>query len=127
MMDIRPIRCEADYDWALGEIEPYFISQPSPDSPDADRFDILAALIAVYEHQHWAIEAPDPVAAIEHWMEIHGYSQSDLAAVIGSRSRASELLRRKRALTMTMANQLHQQWDIPAAILIQPYALDQAA
>lgn len=126
-MDIRPIRSEADYDWALAEIAPYFDNQPQVNSPEADRFDILAALIEVYETQQWSIEAPDPIAAIEHWMALHNYSQSDLALVVGSRSRASELLCRKRALTMTMVNQLHQLWKIPAAILIQPYALKQAA
>jgi HTH-type transcriptional regulator / antitoxin HigA len=126
-MDIRPIRSEADYDWALTEIEPYFIDQPALHSAEADRFDILAALIAAYENEQWPIEVPDPIAAIEHWMELYGYSQADLATVVGSRSRASELLRRKRALTLTMAQQLHNQWDIPAAILIQPCRLDRAA
>lgn len=126
-MDIRPIRSEADYDWALGEIASYFDNQPQLNGPEADRFDILAALIEIYELQHWPIEALDPIAAIEHWMAIHNYSQRDLALVVGSRSRASELLCRKRALTLTMANQLHRQWNIPAAILIQPYALKQAA
>jgi HTH-type transcriptional regulator / antitoxin HigA len=126
-MDIRPVRSEADYDWALAEIEPYFLNQPSPGSHEADRFDILSALIEVYENQQWPVEAPDPVAAIEHWMALYGYSQADLVNVIGSRSRASEILRRKRALTMTMANALHAQWGMPASILIQPYVVRMAA
>ena len=126
-MDIRPVRTEADYNWALTEIEPYFLNEPKSCSADADRFDVLAALIAAYEDQHWAIETPEPIAAIQHWMDIHGYTQSDLATLIGSRSRASEVLKRKRPLTMAMANALHREWNIPAEILIKPYPLALAA
>jgi HTH-type transcriptional regulator/antitoxin HigA len=126
-MDIRPIRSEADYDWALAEIERYFDDEPAPGTPDADRFDVLAALLQAYEDRVWPIAAPDPVSAISHWMEMHGHSQSDLARLLGSRSRASELLNRKRPLTMAMAYSLHQQWKIPAEILIQPLQLATAA
>ena len=65
MMDIRSIKTEADYDWALKEIEPYFAHEPIPGTPEADRFDVLATLIEAYEAKHWHIEAPDPVAAIQ--------------------------------------------------------------
>jgi HTH-type transcriptional regulator / antitoxin HigA len=119
-MDIRPIRNEADYDWALAEIERYFDDEPNPGSPEADRFDVLFALVEAYEDKHWQIESPEPVAAIKHWMDLHGYCQSDLAALLGSRSRASEVLNRKRPLTLGMAYALHKGWKIPAEILIQP-------
>jgi len=56
-MNIRPIRTEADYDWALGEIEPYFAYEPAPGTPEAERFDALATLIEAYEARAWAIEA----------------------------------------------------------------------
>ncbi len=120
MMDVRPIRSEADYDWALGELEAYFADEPLPGTPEADRFDVLSALVGAYEDEHWSIDAPDPVAAIRHWMELHGLSQSDLAKVLGSRSRASEVLNRKRPLTLAMAFALHQHWKMPADILIRP-------
>jgi HTH-type transcriptional regulator / antitoxin HigA len=126
-MDVRPVRTEADYDWALAEIAPYFDQQPVVGSAAADRFDVLAALIESYENRHWPIDAPDPVSAIRQWMDEHGFDQADLGRVLGSRSRASEILRRKRPITLAMAHILNTEWGIPADILIQPYALDQAA
>ena len=119
-MDIRPLRTEADYDWALAEIEPYFIDPPPYGTPAAARFDVLAALIESYEAHHWPIEPPDPVAAIQARMELSGYSQADLAKLLGSRSRASEILARRRGLTMEQAYRLHREWHIPAEALLQP-------
>jgi HTH-type transcriptional regulator / antitoxin HigA len=123
-MDIRPLRSEADYDAALSDIEQYFEAEPQPGSPEADRFDLLALVIADYEAKHWAIDPPDPVEAIKHRMEQAGYRQHDLAVLLGSRSRASEILLRKRALTLDMAWKLNREWGIPAEALIQPYALN---
>jgi HTH-type transcriptional regulator/antitoxin HigA len=91
-MEIRPIRSEADYDAALKEIEQYFEQEPELGSPEADRFDVLAALIGAYEQQHWPIEATDAVTAIREVMAFRHYTQSDLAILLGSRSRASESL-----------------------------------
>jgi HTH-type transcriptional regulator / antitoxin HigA len=122
-MEIRAIRNEADYDWALAEIEAYFIDQPAPGSPEADRFDVLAALVKVYEDQHHPIEAPDPVETIRQWMALRDLRQSDLATLLGSKSRASEILSRKRPLTMDMVHKLNRNWGIPADALIAPYTL----
>jgi HTH-type transcriptional regulator/antitoxin HigA len=119
-MDIRPLRSEADYDWALAEIEPYFAHPPALGTTDAARFDVLAALIENYEAKHWPIEAPDPVEAIRARMQQAGYTQADLAALLGSRSRASEILARRRGLTMEQAYRLHREWHIPAEALIRP-------
>ncbi|MCK8786734.1 XRE family transcriptional regulator [Roseomonas sp. NAR14] len=119
-MDIRPLRTEADYDWALREVESYFDNEPEPGTPEADRFDVLSSLIEAYEAKVWPIEAPDPVDAIRARMEDAGYSQTDLAVLLGSRSRASEILARKRGLTMEQAYKLHTEWRIPAEALIQP-------
>lgn len=119
-MDIRPLRCEADYDWALAEIAPCFEKEPARGTAAADRFDVLAALIAEYEARHWPIEPPDPVAAIRARMEQAGYTQADLARLLGSRSRASEILARRRGLTLDQARRLHEVWRIPAEALIQP-------
>lgn len=123
-MDIRPIRTEEDYDWALGEIETYFVDVPEPGTPAADRFDVLADLIEVYENSHWPIEPIDPVQAIQYRMRLTGLTQSDLARVVGSRSRASEILRRKRPLSLPMIQRLNKEWGIPADILVAPYHLD---
>jgi HTH-type transcriptional regulator/antitoxin HigA len=117
-MNVRPIRTEADYEAALADIEPFFENEPELGSAEADRFDVLAALIADYERKHWRVEAPDAVTAILEVMAQQGYQQRDLAEVIGSRSRASEILRRKRRLTMDQARTLHERWHIPAESLL---------
>jgi HTH-type transcriptional regulator/antitoxin HigA len=119
-MDIRPVRTEADYDWALAEIDPYFTNPPPVGTAEAERFDVLAALIESYEAHHWPIEPPDPVDAIRARMELSDYSQADLARLLGSRSRASEILSRRRGLTMEQAYRLHREWNIPAEALLQP-------
>lgn len=124
MRNIRAIRNEADYEWALTEIARYFESQPALGTAAADRFDVLASLIETYEAKHWPIEPADPVEAIEYRMEISGYTQKDLSELIGSRSRASEILKRKRPLTMQMAHKLSVEWNIPAEVLLKPYHLD---
>jgi len=124
MRNIRAIRNEADYDWALAEIARYFENQPVPGTEDADRFDVLASLIEAYEAKHWTIEPTDPIEAIEFRMELSGYTQKDLSELIGSRSRASEILNRKRPLTMQMAHNLSVEWNIPAEVLLKPYHLD---
>ena len=124
MRNIRPLRTEADYDWALAEIAEYFQKPPAKGSDDADRFDLLAAVIEAYEAKHWPIEPADPVDAIRYRMETAGYTQADLARVLGSRPRASEIMNRKRALTIPMAYKLHREWNIPAESLIRPYHLD---
>lgn len=118
-MDVRPIRTERDYDWALGEIAKYFEREPDPGSAAADRFDVLAALIAAYEAKHWPIEAAsDPVEAIRFKMDQRGYTQVDLGRLFGSRSRASEVLSGSRTLTIGMIERLHREWGIPAEALL---------
>ncbi len=126
-MDIRPIRTEQDYDWALAEVAQYFSDVPAEGTPEADRFDVLSELIDAYENRNWPIEPADPVETIRHRMETLGLAQSDLAEVIGSRSRASEILHRKRPLTLAMIQRLHDAWGIPADALIAPYHLDMAS
>jgi HTH-type transcriptional regulator / antitoxin HigA len=123
-MLLYPIRNEADYEAALNEIERYFEHEPAPGTPEADRFDILSMLIGAYEREHWPIDAPEPIAAIQCTMEQRGYTQSDLADLLGSRSRASEILNRRRPLTMEMAWKLHRDWGLPAESLIRPYRTD---
>ena len=122
-MDIRPIRTAADHEWALAEISLYFDNQPEPGTPEADRFDILADLIEAYEDRHFPMPEVEPVAFLKTHMEATGRTQADLAALFGSRPRASEVLGRKRALTVEMIYKLSREWHIPADCLVKPYHL----
>lgn len=126
MNDIRPVKTEADYAWAIAEITRYFENEPEPGSPDGDRFDVLATLIEAYEDRHYPIANPDPVEVIRLHMEMTGRTQRDLSALLGSPSRASELLNRKRLLTMPMVHKLSSEWGIPADALVVPYELARA-
>jgi HTH-type transcriptional regulator/antitoxin HigA len=117
---IRPIRNEAEYDQALEEIEQYFENEPKPGAPEADRFDLLALVVEDCERKRWPIEPPETIDAIRYRMETSGYTQADLDRLLGSRQRASNVLNRKRALTMRMAWKLHREWNIPAEALIAP-------
>ncbi len=119
---IRPLRSEADYDIALKEIERYFESEPESGTLEADHFDLLALVIEDYERKRWPIEPPNAIDAIRYRMETAGYTQADLGRLLGSRQRASDILTRKRALTMKMAWRLHREWGIPAEALIAPPA-----
>ncbi|HLJ63828.1 MAG TPA: XRE family transcriptional regulator [Stellaceae bacterium] len=117
---IRPLHSEADYDGALNEIEQYFENEPRPGTAEADRFDLLALIIEDYERRRWPIEPPDAVDAIRYRMEMGDYTQADLGRLLGSRQRASDILTRKRPLTMRMAWRLYREWGIPAEALIAP-------
>jgi HTH-type transcriptional regulator/antitoxin HigA len=126
MNEIRPLRSEADYDAALDAIAKYFLDEPEPGTPEADRFDLLALVIADYERQHWSIDPPDAPDLLREQMAMKGYSQSDLAALLGSKARASEILNRRRRLTLEQAWTLHKQWRLPTDALIRPYPLRRA-
>ena len=120
-MDIRPIRTEADYQAALAEIERLFGAVPN--TPESDRLDVLTTLVQAYEEQHYYMPAPDPVEAIKYYMESRGLSGSDLEPYIGSRTRVTDVLNRKRSLTLDMIRRLNTGLGIPADVLIQPYAV----
>ena len=120
-MNIKPIKCEADYDAALEMIDS--LMGADPDTPDGDWLEVLVTLVDAYEARRWPVEAPDPVAMIEHAMEARGYRQKDLAAVIGSQPHASEVLGRRRPLTLPMIRALSAEWKIPADVLVREYAL----
>ncbi|MCU0566048.1 MAG: helix-turn-helix domain-containing protein [Oculatellaceae cyanobacterium Prado106] len=124
-MEIRPIRTQADYQEALQEIESLF--DVAENTPEYDRLDVLTTLVEAYEKTHFPIELPDPIEAIQHYMEARGWSRRDLETCLGSRARVSEILSRKRNLTLEMIRKLHQELKIPAEILIQPYKSAQSA
>jgi HTH-type transcriptional regulator/antitoxin HigA len=115
-MQIRPIRTEQDYDEALARITQLMSSAPG--SPEGDELDILATLLDAYETKHFPIDAPDPITAIEFRMEQQGLSRKDLEAFIGSRARVSEILTRKRSLTLPMVRRLKHGLGISADLLI---------
>jgi HTH-type transcriptional regulator/antitoxin HigA len=118
-MEIRPIRTQTDYQEALREIESLF--DVPKNTPEYDRLDILSTLVEAYEKIHFPIELPDPIEAIQYYMDARGWSRRDLEPCLGSRARVSEILSRKRTLTLEMIRQLNQELGIPAEILIQPY------
>jgi HTH-type transcriptional regulator/antitoxin HigA len=96
------------------------IVRRSQASPDADRFDLLSLVVEDYERERWPIDPSDPVDAIRYGMEMRGLTQADLGRLLGSRQRASDILSRRRPLTMRMAWKLHRDWGISAEALIRP-------
>lgn len=118
-MEIKPIKNENDYNQALDRLETIFDSKPG--TPESDELEILGILIDQYEKEHFPIELPDPIEAIKFRMEQMGYNQNDLAAIVGLKSRASEILNRKRKLSLEMIRQLHERLNIPTDVLIQAY------
>lgn len=123
MIDIRPIRNEEDCTKALAEIEQYFESEPEPGTPEADRFDLLALVIEDYERKHWAIEPADAPDVVSARIKDTGGKRKDLARLLGSKSRASEFLNRRRYLTMEQVRVLNAEWHIPLEVLVKPYEL----
>ncbi len=114
---IAPIKSEEDYDAALAEIA--MLMDAEPDTPEGDRLDVLTTLVDAYEARHWPIEPPEPIEAIRIRMEQRGLRPKDLEPYFGSRARTSEVLNRKRALTLPMIRRLSSGLGIPAAILIR--------
>jgi HTH-type transcriptional regulator/antitoxin HigA len=123
-MDIQPIKTEADYTAALQEIEG--LMDAAPDTPEGDRLDVLVTLVEAYEAKHYPVAGPDPIAAILHRMEAQGLTRKDLEPLLGGRGRASEVLARKRPLSLTMIRKLAKTLHIPAEVLIQSYATEES-
>ena len=118
-MNLKPIRTKKDYQQALDRLEIIFDAKKGTDQ--GDELEILGILIEQYENEHFPIDLPDPIEAIKFRMEQMGYNQTDLARVVGLKSRASEILNRKRKLSLDMIRQLHEKLNIPTDVLIQPY------
>ena len=121
-MEIKPIRTQRDYKAALGEIERLFDAKPG--SVDADRLEVLTTLVEAYEERNHPIAPPDPIDAIVYFMESRGLSRKDLEAFLGSRAKVSEILNRRRPLSIEMIRRLNHGLGIPAEVLIQPYDLE---
>ncbi|MBL0948325.1 helix-turn-helix domain-containing protein [Brevundimonas sp.] len=112
------LRNEADYRAALGAYEACFDKEPVPGTPEADRFELLGLLLARYEEERFPMPTSDPVEAIRFAMDRQGLQQSDLAELLGSRSRASEILNGRRELSLSQIRLLAKEWRIPAEALL---------
>lgn len=120
-MEIRPIRTEADYQQALREIEALMEAQPG--TPEEDRLDVLATLVKVYEDAHYPIPLPSPIAALEYYLESRGLTRKALEPYIGPAHRVTEIMNRRRRLTLEMIRRLALGTGIPANVLVQHYPL----
>jgi HTH-type transcriptional regulator/antitoxin HigA len=118
-MDIRPIRNDDDHAAALAEIERLWGATAG--SEEADKLDILVTLVEKYEEARWPVDdGCDPIDLLHFAISELGHTQAELAELLGSRSRASELLNRKRALTVEMIHSISEAWKIPADLLVRP-------
>lgn len=117
-MKARILKTEADYEAALAYVET--LMDAAPGSPEEEELSLFALLVEQYEREHYPIDPPDPIDAILFRMDQEGLTRADLVPYIGSQSKVSEVLRRKRPLSITMIRNLHEGLRIPAATLIQP-------
>ncbi len=122
-MRIKPIINDDEHMEALVEIGRLTDRNPAVGTAAADRLCVLATLVETYEDQRWPVGLPDPIDAIEFAMEQRGYTRKDLEGALGSRQRVSEILNKRRRLTLEMVWNLHEQLGIPARCLIKPYEL----
>ncbi len=118
-MTVKPIKTKKDYSQAMARLEVLFDAKKN--TPEGDELEVLSILIEKYEDDQFPLELPDPVEAIKFRMEQLGYNQVDLANVVGLKSRASEILNRKRKLSLDIIRKLHDKLNIPTDVLIQPY------
>ena len=118
-MNIKPIKSAQDYDEALNRLEVIFDAKKG--TSDGDELEVLGMLIDNYENVNFPIDLPDPIEAIKFRMEQMGYQQKDLANILGLKSRASEILNRKRKLSLEMIRKIHESLNIPTEVLVQAY------
>ena len=122
--NIRPIRSETDYETAVVRISK--IVHVAYGTPEADELQVLGTLVEAYENEHHTIGPPDPIEAILIRVEELGKTRKDLETILGGRSRVSEILKRRRHLSLNMVRQLARELKMPADILVQPYRLVRA-
>jgi HTH-type transcriptional regulator/antitoxin HigA len=118
-MNIKPVKTEEDYQWALRRLEELFTTKP--DTKEGDELEILGILIENYEEEHFPVDSPDPIEALKFRMDQMGLDQKDLTRIIGSKSRTSDLLNRKRPLSIQQIRRLHNELHIPADVLLKVY------
>ena len=125
MNAVKPIRTRRDYESAMKAVERLWGAPAG--TPDGDRLDVLATLIDAYEAEHYRMDPPDPIEAIKFRMEQKGLTRKDLAKILGTRTRVSEVLNRRRNLSIGMIRQLHKKLGISAEVLIRPTRAGRAA
>jgi HTH-type transcriptional regulator / antitoxin HigA len=118
-MNIKPIKTEQDYQEAIKRLEDIF--DAAPNTVEGDELEVLGVLIDNFERVHFPIDFPDPIEAIKFRMEQLDYSNQDLAQIIGLKSRVSEILNKKRKLSINMIRKLHDALQIPTDVLVQKY------
>jgi HTH-type transcriptional regulator/antitoxin HigA len=127
-MDIRPIRTDEEHRAALAAIEACWGAPEGTE--EGDRLDVLTALVGIYEAKRWPIDVSerfDPIDVLHYALAELGHTQAELSDLLGSRSRASEILARRRALTVDMIHKISEEWKIPADLLVRPYRIERAA
>lgn len=127
-MEIRPIRTDKDHRSALAQIEKLWGARAG--TPTGDKLDILLVLVETYEERRWPLKSRrrfDPVDVLHFAIDELGHTQAELAKIFGSRSRASEVLARRRPLTLEMIQKITSTWKIPADLLVQPYRVTASA
>jgi HTH-type transcriptional regulator / antitoxin HigA len=127
-MEIRPIRTDKDHKAALAEVEACW---GAPEGSEAgDRLDVLLALVEIYEAKRWPTDLSkrfDPIDVLNYAIDELGHTQAELAELLKSRPRASEILSRRRPLTVDMIHKISEAWKIPADLLVRPYRIKRAA
>jgi len=121
-MNIKPIKNEQNYQEALSIIDSLMSAKPNTE--EMDKLEVLTTLVESYEEQHYKIESPDPIEAIKFRMQQEGLKQKDLVSIVGSKSRVSEILNKKRKLTIEMIRNLHIQLHIPIESLFLDYKIN---
>lgn len=115
-MNIQPINDELTYQRALDEVDELFDAKPN--TPRGDKLDVLVILLEAYEEKHHPIDFPDPITALEYYMETRGLTRKDLESCLGSRARVSEILNKRRELSLNMIRNLRDKYHIPTDALI---------
>ncbi len=118
-MEYKVIKTESEYNLALERLEVIFDAEVN--TPEGDELELLSLLIESYENIHYPIELPDPIEAIKFRMDQLGYKPKDLAKVLGFRSRVTEVLNKKRKLSLDMIRRLNRDLNIPTEVLVQEY------
>ncbi|PIW30679.1 MAG: hypothetical protein COW30_01500 [Rhodospirillales bacterium CG15_BIG_FIL_POST_REV_8_21_14_020_66_15] len=116
---MKPIKTEHDYNQALARIDE--LMDAEPDTPEGDELDVLSMLVDHYESRHFPLDPPDPIEALLFRMDQLGLTRKDIEPLIGGRARVSEVLNRKRRLSLTMIRNLHERMQVPADVLIRDY------
>ena len=119
IFNVKVIKTEAEYDAAMQRLELIFNAKYN--TPKGDELELLSLVIYNYEKEHFPIDLPHPIEAIKYRMEQLGYKPKDLAEIIGLKSRVSEILNKKRKLTLTMVRKVHQALNIPTDLLVKVY------